>query len=178
MQRLSGAGTMCSWTAAIVVLAFLQPARAEVFLLRSGGHIEGDLVNADQSPRTTYVVALAGGGQITLEADVVEKVQAVRPELAEYEKTRRQAADTVEGQLKMSDWCREHSLTPQRKTALERVLQLDADNTDARRLLGYRKVKDKWMTHEEEMADKGYVQAPRREHGADRLDHSSRGRKS
>ena len=57
----------------------------------------------------------------------------------------------------MADWCRDHNLPAQRKTHLERVLQLDPDQADARRLLGYRKVKDKWMTLEEEMADKGYV---------------------
>lgn len=151
MRRFSG---LC---AAIVALAFLQPARADIFLLRSGGHVEGDLVNVDQNPRTSYVIALAGGGQITLEASVVEKVQTVRPELAEYDKVRRQAADTVQGQMQMADWCRDHGLKAQRQTHLDRVLQLDPDQPEVRRLLGYRKVKDKWMTHDEEMADKGYV---------------------
>ena len=57
----------------------------------------------------------------------------------------------------MADWCRDHNLLAQRKTHLERVLQLDPEQPDARRLLGYRKVKDQWMTHEEEMADQGKV---------------------
>ncbi len=144
--------------AAIVVLAFLQPAKAEIFFLRSGGRIEGELENPDQNPRTDYVIKLGDGGQITLEAAVVEKVQTPRPELAEYEKMRRQAPDTAEGQMKLAQWCKENGLTAQRKTHLERVLQLDADQPEARRLLGYHKVKDKWMTHDEEMAEKGYVQ--------------------
>ena len=143
--------------AAFVLLAILRPAAGEVFLLRSGGRIEGDLVNADENPRTSYVISLPNGGQLTLDAAVVEKVQPVRPELAEYEKVRRQHPDTVQGQLQMADWCRDHNLPAQRKTHLERVLQLDPDQADARRLLGYRKVKDKWMTLEEEMADKGKV---------------------
>jgi hypothetical protein len=147
----------------LAVLAFLHPAaftgplQADVFLLRSGGHIEGDLVNSDQNPRTSYVIAVPGGGQITLEAAVVEKVQTPRPELAEYEKMRRQTPDTVGGQMKLAEWCKEEGLTAQRKMALERVLTLDPEQLDARRLLGYRKVKDQWMTHDEEMADKGYV---------------------
>ena len=149
--------------AALAVLAFLQraallqPARADVFMLRSGGHIDGDLMNADQNPRTSYVIAVSGGGQITLEAAVVEKVQTPRPELAEYEKMRRQSPDTVEGQMKLAEWCRDQGLKEQRKTALERVLILDPEQLEARRLLGYHKVKDQWMTHDEEMADKGYV---------------------
>ena len=143
--------------AAFVFLAILRPAVGEVFLLRSGGRIEGVLVNPDEKPRTSYVISLANGGQVTLDAAVVEKVQPVKPELVEYEKVRRQHPDTVQGHLQMSDWCRDHNLTAQRKTHMERVLQLDPDQPDARRFLGYRKFKDQWMTLEEEMAEKGYV---------------------
>ena len=143
--------------AALVFLAILRPAVGEVFLLRGGGHIEGELANADQKPRTSYVISLPDGGQLTLDAAMVEKVQPVRPELAEYEKVRRQYPDTVQGQLQMADWCRDHTLLAQRKTHLERVLQLDPDQAEARRILGYQKVKDKWMTLEEKKADEGYV---------------------
>ena len=122
--------------AAFVLLAILRPAVGEVFLLRSGGRVEGDLVNADENPRTSYVISLPNGGQLTLDAAVVEKVQPVPPELAEYEKVRRQYPDTVQGQLQMADWCREHNLAAQRKTHLERVLQLDPDQADARRTAG------------------------------------------
>ena len=115
-------------------------------------------MNADENPRTSYVIAVrrrrtnyAGGCR-------GRKGAALRPDLAEYEKMQRQAPDTVEGQMKLAEWCRDHNLTAQRKTHLERVLQLDPNQPEARRLLGYRKVKDKWMTHDEEMTDKGYVQ--------------------
>jgi hypothetical protein len=143
--------------APLVVLAILEPAAGEVFLLHSGGRVEGDLINADEKPRSSYIISLPNGGQLTLDAAVVDQVQPVRPELAEYEKARRQHPDTVQGQLQMADWCRDNNLPVQRKTHLERVLRLDPDQADARRTLGYRKVKDKWMTQDEEMADKGYV---------------------
>ncbi len=143
--------------AGLVFLAVLRPAVGEVFLLRGGGRIEGDLVNADEKPRTSYVIALPSGGQVTLDAATVEKVQPVPPELAEYQKVKRQYPDTVKGQLQMADWCREHNLPAQKKFHLERVLQIDPDQPDARKLLGYRKYKDKWMTHDEEMADQGKV---------------------
>ena len=127
-----------SWvlSAALVLLAILRPAAGDVFLLRSGGRIEGDLVNADENPRTSYVISLPNGGQVTLDAAVVEKVQPVKPELAEYEKVRRKYPDTVEGQLQMADWCHEHGLDAQRKTHLERVIQIDPDQAEARRTAG------------------------------------------
>ena len=106
------------------------------------------------------MIAVAGGGKITLEADVVEKVQAVPPELAEYEKLRLENAETRSlDQMNLADWCRQHGLTAQRKAVLEHVLQLDPEQPEARKLLGYHKVKDQWMTHEEEQIDKGYVKS-------------------
>jgi hypothetical protein len=142
---------------ALALLAILRPAAGDVFLLRNGGRIEGVLVNPDENPRTSYVISLPNGGQLTLDAASVDKVQPVRPELVEYDKVRRQYPDTVKGQLQMSDWCRDHNLLAQRKTHLQRVLQLDPDQAEARRILGYHKFKDKWMTLEEEMAEKGMV---------------------
>lgn len=149
----------CIAQAGLLVLFFLQPVLADTFLLRSGGRIEGDLVNSKETPRKSYVIAVAGGGQITLDAAVVEKVETVRPELAEFEKKRRQTPDTAVGQMMLADWCREQGLAAQRKAVLEHVLQLDPDQPEARRLLGYHKVKDQWMTHEEEERDKGNVQS-------------------
>ena len=146
-----------AWTG-LLVLGLLQPAWGDNFLLRSGGHIEGDLVNPNENPRKSYIIAVPGGGRITLEASVVEKVETVRPELAEYEKERRRMPDTALGQMMLADWCREHGLSAQRKAVLEHVLQLDPEQPEARRLLGYHKVKDQWMTREEEELDKGNVQ--------------------
>ena len=136
---------------------FSGRSRAISFLLRNGRRIEGDLVNAEENPRTSWVISLSNGGQITLDAAAVEKVQPVPPEMAEYQKVRRQYPDTVEGQLQVAKWCLDHNLPAQRKTHLERVLQLDPDQPDARRILGYRKVKDQWMTLEEEKTDQGMV---------------------
>ena len=153
MQRINGA-----W-AAFMVLTLLQPAKADTFFLRSGGQIEGELLNADQKPRKSYEIAVAGGGQITLQADVIEKVQTVPPELAEYENLRRKTRDTVLDQMNLADWCRQHGLAAQRKTVLEHVLQLDPEQPEVRKMLGYHKVKDQWMTHEEEQIDKGYVKS-------------------
>ncbi len=153
MQRFSGV-----W-AVLVVLTLLQPVRADTFFLRSGGQIEGNVINKDENPRKSYVIAVAGGAEITLEADVVEKVQAVPPELAEYEKLRLKTRDTVLDQMNLAEWCRQHGLTAQRKSTLEHVLQLDPEQPEARKLLGYRRVKDQWMTYEEEQIDKGYVKS-------------------
>ena len=55
----------------------------------------------------------------------------------------------MEGQWKLAEWCHEHGLPDQRKTHLQRVIELDPDHVEARRLLGYSKIDGKWMTQEE-----------------------------
>ena len=143
--------------AALVLLTVLPVADGAVFFLHSGGKIEGELVNADENPRANYIISLANGGQVTLAAGVVDKVEADRPELVQYQKVRRQTPDTVDGNWKMSDWCRDHNLLEQRKIHLERITKLDPNNDKAWKLLGYHKYKDRWMTLEDEMDEKGYV---------------------
>ena len=76
--------------------------------------------------------------------------------MTEYDKIRPTYPDTVEGQWKLAQWCHEHELATQGKTHLRRVIELDPDNVDARRLLGYSKMEGKWMTEEEWRTSQGY----------------------
>ena len=139
------------------LLAMLRPASADVLLLTNGKRIEGELLNPKEKPRKTYVVKLAIGGQISLDAAQVKQLITTRPELVEYEKVRPEYPDTVDGQMKLAEWCREKGLETQRKTHLKRVIELDPDHARARQLLGYGKIDGQWMTHDESMAKQGYV---------------------
>jgi hypothetical protein len=76
---------------------------------------------------------------------------------AEYERIKADYPDTVDGQWKIAEWCREHHLLTDRKTHLERIIQLDPDHLGARRALGYQKQEGRWMTQAEIMTDRGYV---------------------
>ena len=61
--------------ASITLLASaVRPALAEVFVLAGGGQVVGELVNRDESPRRQYVVQVADGAKVTLDATQVEKV--------------------------------------------------------------------------------------------------------
>jgi hypothetical protein len=132
------------------------PASGEVFVLTSGGRIEGEWVNRDEKPLRAYVVKRASGGQITLDASSVKEV--IAPEAApqtEYDKVCGQYPDTVEGQWALSEWCRDHKFNEQRKKHLARVLELDPDHDGARRVLGYIKIDGEWKTRPELMAKQG-----------------------
>lgn len=148
--------------ATIAVLAFaliMGPAvlYADVFLLSSGGQIEGEWVNRDESPRVSYVVRLESGGEIELATTQVTSVVARNDAERRYEELLPKMPPTVDGHWKMAEWCRERSLDAQRETHLRTILELDPDHEAARLGLGYTRVQGKWTTNEEYFRELGYV---------------------
>jgi hypothetical protein len=131
-------------------------ARADLFVLASGGRIEGTLVNRDQSPRETYVIQTTVG-QVTLAKSQVEQWLRPRPAEVEYERIYSTFPDTPEGQWKLAAWCLEQGLTAQRKTHLERIVELDPEHAEARRALGFSKLNGRWTTQEDLMKSRGFL---------------------
>jgi len=142
---------------AIVLAGWGGPAPAEVFLLDNGSRIEGQLLNPDESPRERFVILTAGGTRITLERAQVKRILRRRPGEAEYASIRHQYPDTVEGQWRLSEWCREHGLANQRRVHLERILELAPDHPEARAALGYTRYEGRWLTRDELMQRWGMV---------------------
>ena len=146
----------CLLIVSILFCAAVDFARAEVFVLSTGGRVVGELVNRDENPRKKYIIELEDGSRVTLDAAQVEQVQRPKAELLEYEKIRADYPDTVEGQWALAEWCREKKLPAQRDTHLKRIIELDPDHADARRALGYNK-------------DRRQMGAAERPHGRARL---------
>jgi hypothetical protein len=132
-------------------------ARADIFVLQGEGQVRGALVNRDQSPRKTYVIETASGGLITLDAAQVKEVKRQSPAEMKYDEIRADFPNTVEGQWKLAEWCRDNRLSKQRKTHLEKIIELDANHADARHALGYSKVQGRWTTQDALMKENGYV---------------------
>ena len=138
------------------MLAGAERASAEVFELASGGRIVGQLVNADESAPTRYVIALASGARVVLDASQVKEVTRRQDAEIQYEQVRHEFPPTVEGQMALADWCRDHNLESLRRRHLERVVELDPDHRRAHLLLGHIQDKGQWMTRDEYMAKRGY----------------------
>ena len=136
---------------------FAAPARAEVFHLHSGGTVHGELVNRDQSPRKEYVVKTSSGGEVTIPADQVKKVARQNAAEVKYDQIRSTYPDTVEGQWKLAEWCRQNKLIKARHAHLERIIELDPNHAEARHGLGYSQIQGRWVTQETLMTENGYV---------------------
>jgi hypothetical protein len=91
-----------------------------------------------------------------LNASQVKQVVHARPDELEYEKLRPTYADTADGQWELAQWCADHGLTAQRETHLRRVIELDPDHAEARRILGYHQENGQWVTKSDVMAQRGY----------------------
>jgi hypothetical protein len=142
---------------AVLLVAGLVPdLRGDVFVLTNGGRLTGQWVNRDESPRRNYVVRVDAQGQITIPTSRVAKRIPDRAE-TEYETIRSRYPDTVEGQWALAEWCRENHLTAQRDTHLHRIIELDPDHAEARRLLHYSKVDGQWKTRDDVMIQNGLV---------------------
>ncbi len=144
------------WTAVVGLVLCGAELNAEVFLLQNGGRVEGELLNPDQSPRTTYLIRTSEGAQIALETGQVAQVLRRQPVELEYEKIKPTYPDTVEGQWALAQWCLDHNLFTQRQEHLRRIVQLDPDHVEARRALGYSHIDGAWKTREEIMEARGY----------------------
>ena len=140
-----------------IVLSASLIARAEIFVLTNAGQVRGELLNKDESPRKTFVVKTADGGQLTLDKSQVAKVLTPSAAQLEYEDIAPKYPDTVEGQWQLAQWCLEHKLNVERQPHLQRVVELDPDHREARAALGYSKVDGTWVQPDQLMKQKGYV---------------------
>ncbi len=139
------------------VLCWPYCSRADVFVLKSGGQVEGEVVAAPDGPKQTTRVHTSSGGDVTLDNSQIDRIIPQGAAEKEYEQLRPTAPDTVDGQWKMAEWCKDHMLMEQRKVHLERVIALDPDHKQARAALGYMHVDGRWLRQDEAMRRKGYV---------------------
>ena len=66
----------------LFVLAAVRTAQGAVFLLVTGGQIEGQLLNPQENPRQSYIVRTETGGTVKLALSQVDRVLTVSEDLA------------------------------------------------------------------------------------------------
>jgi hypothetical protein len=119
---------------------------SELVHLANGGRIQGEVLNPDEIPRATYRIRTPAGEVIVVAKDQVVKVVHQTEAEDEYNRIRPLYPDTAEGQMELSNWCREHRLGDARDLHLKRVIELDPDHAEARRGLGYMNREGHWVT--------------------------------
>ena len=142
---------------AIAALFLGRTAYGEIFVLKSGGRVEGEFLNPEREPGAAYQLRTEEGLRLDLAEGQVNRV-IVKSELErEYEAELPKVANTVDGHWAMAEWCKDAGLVALRKRHLAEVIRLDPDHKEARAALGYSLYGAKWMTQEEYLTSQGYV---------------------
>jgi hypothetical protein len=138
----------------LALMAAAAPAFADVLHLRSGGRIEGRIVERTD----TSVEIELGAGTMTLPLASVARIEESRSVLDEYDQRRaRLAQNDTAGWLALGEWSARQGLNNQARAAYRHVLILDPRNETANRALGFVEQDGRWLTEAEAYAARGYV---------------------
>ncbi len=148
---------LAAGTCAFVLMLSAHLAEADVFLLKSGGEIRGELVNADEKSPKQYKIRPYSGGEITIQRNLVSRVIDQKPLIEQYEKLKWQHPDTVKGNWEIVRWCREKNLKKEYESHLKRILELDDSEQEAHRLLGHHVVDGVWKSKDSIEVAKGKI---------------------
>jgi hypothetical protein len=141
----------------LALAAFLTPARGEIFVLKSGGRVEGEFLNPGREPGAAFELRTDDGLRLSLDEDQVNRVIIKSDVEREYEALLLKMGTGVDDHWAMSEWCKDAGLVAQRKRHLAEIIRLEPDHKEARTALGYSLYGHKWMTQEEFLTSRGYV---------------------
>lgn len=132
---------------------------ADVYLLKGGGKIEGELLNQDEVPRKTYKIQTGEHVEIEIRANQMERHRkSERAAVQEYNSFAPFLENTIENHRKTADWCSHNQLPDLSKQHLRQILELDPEDEEARRRLGYVKSEDgSWTTSDEIRSSRGLI---------------------
>jgi hypothetical protein len=147
----------CFLFCTFVLMLAAAPASAESFLLKSGGQIDGELLNPKRNAADPYLVKTTEGMRVSLSRETVAKVVVVREVELEYQRLVPKVANTSAAHWEMAEWCREHGLRAQREQQLQLVLSLEPDHEHAHLALGHARLGGKWQKLEDYMKAQGYL---------------------
>lgn len=143
----------------IVTATSVAAAAEEQLLLRNGARVEGTILRRPDRDDTSgsYVVRLNEGTLLRLEAKDVGRVIEPTPAEIKYQTLLPRMPDTLEGHDKMARWCQDNQLSEQQTYHWQEVLRHDPDHADARRMLGYSRIRGEWTRPDEFMESQGFL---------------------
>ncbi|MEN0109461.1 MAG: HEAT repeat domain-containing protein [Planctomycetota bacterium] len=138
-----------------VGVALAGSASADVIRL-GAGRIVGEAATPNARSGETLTVATPYG-TVELPTGATLRVDRETPAAVEHRRRAPGVSDTAEAQFAFGLWCRANGLASESRARFTRVIELDPDHAEARRLLGYERVGDAWMTQEDKLVARGLV---------------------
>lgn len=157
-------GRLTAMLAGAVLLSVSPDIHADIFKLKSGRTIEGD-VEKDLGDKLVIRVA---AGTIEIEKKEIASQTPSETPWRKYEKERVKYPDTADGRYRLALWCKKHEMRDRELQNLRKVIKLDPNHEEARLALGHVKVRGQWLDPKkqkklEEQADPDRAEQDRQE---------------
>ncbi len=143
---------LCGFAVALGVVA--AGARADVVFLTNGKSIEGKVTVEGEK-----VTVELPCGTVSFPKSNVLRIERKESNIEAFE--RRYAAlpaKDAPARLALAAWCRGEKLDARNDKLLREVLEFDAENAEARRLLGFVRHEGRWVTSNERYRELGLVE--------------------
>lgn len=131
-------------------------AQADIARLKNGGQLRGEVEPSDDDGPEIELRTLTGG-RVVIDRQHLVVVTQRRKVIEIYETKAKSAADTVDAQWALAEWCRDNHLNAQRRVHLQNVVRLDVNHEKAHRLLGQVLRNGEWVDKDEALLKRGYV---------------------
>ena len=143
---------------ALVALLMILPALpclGDVIHLKTGGRIDGKIME-----KTDQAVKIrTRAGVVSIDRNRIERIEYKALPVEDYhQELKKLADDDILGHYALGVWCKDNRLRKQAEERFRYVLKLNPEHKDARRQLGYRRYRGRWMTAEEVMIAQGKVE--------------------
>jgi len=145
----------------MIASAFIPSlVHADVVRLEAGGEVRGVITDPadDRIESPTITIETLTGGTVTLARSDVAFITRRPRILEEHDVKSATAANTVEAQWELAEWCLANDLDEQRVEHLQKIVALEPDHAAARAALGQKNYDGVWMTREEQMESRGLVE--------------------
>lgn len=146
---------IANFAVGLLVACSAPPLRADLFELKDGGEVAGSVI--ERGDEGDYIVRTNDGAEVSLDRNSIQRIVQHDEAMAEYRTKSRSAPDTVEAHRELAEWCRARKMLREADHHLARVAELDPDDEDARRSLGYQRVGNRWLTSDDVMTARGMI---------------------
>lgn len=140
---------------AVLLTASVTPACADVVRLQ-GGRLVGEVSDPETEGDQSVTLTLPHG-RVVLPERSVRRIDRESPAEAEHRRRAPTVSDTADAQQAFGLWCRANGLATEARDCFRRVIDLDPDHAEARRMLGYEWIAGVWMTKEDKLVARGLV---------------------
>ena len=137
-----------------ITLVFLAASLCgDILYLKDGRKLEGKVFQ-----KGNRVEIQTKFGKVTFPMSKVERIEYKKTNEQEYKERRENIAKgDGDGHYQLALWCKERNMRKEMTKELKEVIKLNPDHEGARKLLGYHRLGDRWLTAPQ-MEKEGYQQ--------------------